>query len=347
MALLFMDSFDHYSTAQIGRKWTEASSNITINTTNGRRSSGSIRNSTSTTQAAKKSLGTNAATIIVGFALKITGGVSQAGYIFGFGDAGTDQMTLFVNLDATISIRRSTTNVATSVATLNVSGAYQYIEIKVEHGAAGSYEVRLNGANILSASGVDTTNTANNYANQIILFGRVGSTLGGMAAGSSSDIDDLYVCDGTGSANNDFLGDVRVDCYMPSGNGNSSQLVGSDGNSTDNYLLVDETPANDDTDYVESANINDKDTYQFANMAHTPTAINGVQINMQAVKSDAGFRSIQSVIRSNGADTDGTAKPIGSGYVNYMQIAEVDPDTSAAWTQSGFNAAEFGMKVAA
>lgn len=250
MALLFIDSFDHYSSAQAGRKWTEVHSSITINTTNGRRSTGSMRSDTGSTRYARKTLGTNAATLVVGFAIKITGGITGAGYIFGMGDAGADQMTLFVNSDATLSIRRSTTNVATSVATLNISGAYQYIEFKVVHSNTGSYEVRLNGTNILSASGVDTTNTANNFANQISFFQRPNTTLGGLSPGSNIDIDDVYVCDGTGSANNDFLGDVRVDCFFPNGNGNSSQFVGSDSNSTDNYLLVDETPANDDTDYV-------------------------------------------------------------------------------------------------
>lgn len=348
MALLFCDSCDHYSIAQAGRKWTDiTASNLTINTTNGRRSTSSLRNSTSTTQYARKNLGTNAATLIVGFAIKITGGISQAGYILGMGDSGADQMTLLINADATISVRRSTTNVATSVATLNVSGAYQYLEFKVVHSATGSYEVRLNGANILSASGVDTTNTANNFANQVSFFNRVGSTLGGLGAGTNTDIDDIYVCDGTGSGNNDFFGDVRVDCFFPNANGNSSQLVGSDGNSTDNYLLVDETPANDDTDYVQSSTVSDKDTYNFSNMLHTPATINGVQINLTATKTDAGLRSMQTVIRSGGSDTDGTARALGTGYVVLSQIAETDPNTAAAWTQAGFDAAEFGAKVAA
>lgn len=347
MALLFLDSFDHYSTSQFARKWTEVTGGVSINTTNGRRGTGSARIGNSTTQSLRKSLGTNAATIIVGFGVKLAGSISSAGYLFGFGDTGADQMTLFVNADATLSIRRATTNVATSVATLNLSGVYQYIEIKIVHGAAGSYELRLDGVNILSASGVDTTNTANNYANQILLFNRVGSPLTGFAIGTSIDVDDLYVCDGTGSSNNDFLGDVRVDCFLPSGNGNSSQFIGNDSNSTDNYLLVDETPANDDTDYVQSTNVSDKDTYAFPNMSHTPASIYGLQINMQASKTDSGLRTLQSVIRSDGVDTDGTAKALSSGYVNLMQISEVDPDTSAAWTQSGFDAAEFGVKVAA
>lgn len=345
MALLFCDSFDHYATAQIGLKWTEPSSALTINTTNGRRSTRSLRSTNSSTQYLRKTLGTNAATLVIGFAIKLTGSLT-AGYLICFADSGTAQMNLFVNADGTISVRRGTTNLATSAASLNLAGAYQYLEFKVVHSATGSYEVRLNGANILSASGVDTTSTANNYSNHIAVLGRVETSLSGFAC-TTTDIDDLYVLDGTGSANNDFLGDRRVDCYFPNGNGNSSQLSGSDGNSTDNYLLVSETTPDDDTSYVQSATVSQKDTYATANMSHTPSAINGVQVNMYARKDDAGLRSIASVTRSGGADTDGATRALSSGYQYHSQIIESDPNTAAAWTQSGYNNAEFGVKVAA
>ena len=64
------------------------------------------------------------------------------------------------------------------------------------------------------------------------------------ATTANYDYDDLYICDGTtvpGEPVNDFLGDVRVDTLYPNGNGNSSQWVGQDANSTDNYLNVDDT----------------------------------------------------------------------------------------------------------
>jgi hypothetical protein len=42
--------------------------------------------------------------------------------------------------------------------------------------------------------------------------------------GSDNAIDDLYVCDSTGSTNNTFLGDVRVDTVRPIGAGNYSEF---------------------------------------------------------------------------------------------------------------------------
>lgn len=346
MALLTMDSFDMLTSGLLTR-FSFISVGVGINTTNGRRSTQSLRSDGGSTRLATRSLGVNAATVVCGFAIKISSGISSGGYLFGFGDSGTPQMNLYLNANGTVSVRRGTTNLATSTDMISSAGVYQYLEFKVVHSATGSYEVRLNGANILSASGVDTTNTANNYANQISFFNQTGQGTGGFSAGGAIDIDDLYVVDGTGSANNDFLGDRRVDCYFPNGNGNSSQLSGSDGNSTDNYLLVDEATPNDDTDYVHSSTSGQKDTYSFPNMSHTPSAINGIQINMYAKRDDAGLRSICSVTRSGGADTDGSARALSSGYLLLSQISEADPDTTAAWTQSGFDAAEFGSKVAA
>lgn len=69
---------------------------------------------------------------------------------------------------------------------------------------------------------------------------------------------------------------------FPNGNGDLSQWAGSDGNSTDNYLLVDEVPPNT-TDYVESNTSGQIDEYELtatpAGMGATDT-INVVQVGI-------------------------------------------------------------------
>jgi hypothetical protein len=188
----------------------------------------------------------------------------------------------------------------------------------------------------------DTKNTANATANGVRL-GTSAST-----PGADWDFDDLYICDGAGSTNNNFLGDCRVDAFAANGNGNSSQLTGSDGNSTDNYLLVDDaTTIDDDTTYVEHATVGNKDTYACANMSHTPTSIFGVQVCANAKKDDAGAKSLCTVTRSGGADTDGATQALSTSYTYYREILEQDPNGPIAWTATNFNAAEFGIKVAA
>jgi hypothetical protein len=244
-------------------------------------------------------------------------------------------------VDGTISVLRGGSTVLSTSASPITFASFGYLEWKFTiDDASGSYEVRYNGAMITNGSGADTRNGANATANQFQL--RAAATPGG-----NFDFEDLYILDSTGSTNNNFLGDVRVDTYLPNGNGNSSQLVGSDADSTDNYALVDETLQNGDTDYVQSATVNNKDTYAFTDMSHTPASIFGVQINMIAKKDDSGTRSICSVTRSGGSDTDGATQALSTSYLCYREIRETDPNTAAAWTRANLNSAEFGVKVAA
>lgn len=342
MALRHADSFDHYATAQINRKYTSLDGAPTISAGNGRRSSSSLRISSANVIAVNKGFDSQA-TWIVGFSYRVASysGSGTAG-ILALLDGSTVQTDVRLSTDGSLTVTRNGTTLSSTAAGVIAAGASNFIEFKVTVANSGSYELRVNGAAVASGTGVDTQATANATANVLRLGSGNSATVW-----VNADYDDLYVCDGTGATNNDFIGDVRVDCFFPNGNGNSSQLLGSDGNSTDNYLLVDETTPNDDTDYVQSATATEKDTYAFANMSHSPPSIFGLQINMQATKTDAAFRSIQSVIRSGGSDNDGTAKPMASSYLNYTQISETDPATAAAWTQTNFNSAEFGVKVAA
>lgn len=343
MTLRFTDSFDHYATADFTQKWTlTGSGTYAISAGNGRRSTACFRFSSPASGTNVLKTVDSHATLIVGFAFRFAGIGSSSTVFAALMDAGSVQVDVRANADGTLSVTRNGTTLSTTAVALSAN-IYYYIEFKATiHDTTGSYDLRVDGVSVTSGTNVDTKNTSNATANGL----RLGST-NSLVGASNWDFDDLYICDGAGATNNDFLGDVRVDAYLPNGNGNSSQLVGSDGNSTDNYLLVDESSQNGDTDYVASATVSEKDTYAFANMAHTPSSIFGVQINIIAKKDDAGTRSIQSVIRSGGSDTDGTSRALATSYADYRQIAETDPNTAAAWTSSGFNAAEFGTKVAA
>jgi hypothetical protein len=341
MTLRFTDSFDHYAAATSADmlvKWNNASGagNVVIQAATGRRGTQALKlNATATVT---KTLDAQA-TCIIGFSFNAPTLPGADAAILIFLDAGVNQCDLRMRADGTLRATRNGTALGTSSSALSAGTTY-YIEVKVLiSDAAGTFEVRVNGSNTgwLALTSQDTKNTANATANQFSLSGPVTGTL----------FDDLYVCDSAGSTNNNFLGDIRVDAYVPSGNGNSSQLVGSDSNSVDNYLLVDEALYNTDTDYVQSATAAQKDTYAFTDMSHTPASIFGLQVNMIGKKDDSGNRSICSVIRSGGADTDGTSQALSTTYVDYMQVSETDPNTAAAWTKTNLNSAEFGVKVAA
>lgn len=156
--------------------------------------------------------------------------------------------------------------------------------------------------------------------------------------------DDLYICDGTGSTNNDFLGDVRVQTLYPSSAGATSAFTSSSGGV--NYTNVDETPANGDTDYNSSATVGATDTYGYTDIPASAT-VKGVQVNVIARKDDAGTRTIAPVVRHSGTDYVGTAQSAGAGtYSDLLQLYEQNPGTSAAWVATDVNNAEFGAKIA-
>ena len=165
---------------------------------------------------------------------------------------------------------------------------------------------------------------------------------GGSATIDDFYVDDLYVLNNCSISTTPF-GPGEVITSLPNGNGNSSQLLGSDGNSADNYQLVDENPPVT-TDYVGSGTDGEKDTYAFENVS-SGVEIRGVLLSHYAQKTDSGVKYLKPVTRSGGTDYDGSSVGLGEAWGLQDEYMLTDPDTAAPWTEAGFNAAEFGQKV--
>jgi hypothetical protein len=342
MALLFIDSFDHYNIGSITRKWnapalTDTSSGA-IGT--GRYGTGNYK-VTGAQKSVMKVLGTST-TLIAGFAFKGTGSMSiSAAIILRFYDAGTAQVELRVNADLTLSFTRGATTLGTSTVALN-AGVWSYLECKCTfHNTAGVVEVRQNGTAIIGPlTNQNTRSTSNNSANSLAI-GFVSAGSG--AFGTSGEFDDFYVCDDTGgSPQNTFLGDVRIDALAPSGNGAHSDWTASSGA---NYTDVDEQPENDDTDYVFSNTVNNVDTYAFNDMVSPSATIYGEQLNLQVRKTDGGLRGAAPVTRQSSTDYVGSTSNVAESYYDIREIRVLDPATNLAWTDAGINSAEFGIKL--
>lgn len=345
MTLLFIDSFSHYSTAQLLRKWTSTTSggsgSVTISA-NGRYSVNSLRilGSTGGFANAKKSLAASA-TWRVGFAFKASAIPTTTCVIAALLDVGSTQCDLRFNTDGTLSVTRNGTAVTggTSSFTL-LSATWYYIELKAtiaDSIGANTCKVRVNGSDVITVTtGQDIQATANSTANQLLL---------GQSANAGAvytyDYCDLYVCDASGSVNNDFLGDCRVECLLPSGAGTNTAFTASTGA---NYTCVDENPATDDTDYVESSTATQKDTYAMGNLSSTANAVYGVQTCMTARKTDAGARSVAAVVRSGSTDYDGATVSLADTYSILTEIRETDPN-NGSWTPTTVNAMEAGIKL--
>lgn len=340
MALRFMDSFDHYTGDQFLRKWL-SSRGGNAGFVTGR--FGSAWDGLG--RWARKQLSDAPSTWIIGVAAQLSA-MTVTDNLFALIDTTSNwQCSLAFNRTTNQfqfyrGIWNSGTAIGPAYTLIPALNQWYYLEMKfVIHNSTGSVELRVDGPAVISATNQDTQNTSNAFADTL----HMGSTNDAFWV---PNFDDLYVCDGTGSApTNDFLGDCRVESRMPNGNGNSSQFVGSDSNSTDNYLLVDETPgSNDDTDYVESATIGNKDTYTYQDLTSTAGTVYGIQILPTARKTDAGFRSMKTVARLSATETDGPEQRIGNSYAIYSDIRETKPG-GGVWTISDVNSAEFGVKV--
>lgn len=203
--------------------------------------------------------------------------------------------------------------------------------------SGGTIELRQDGATIATFTG-DTKNGATDGLIDRVQFRGPGT--------QEFRIDDVYINNEQGSApDNTFWGDTRLFPQYPNGNGNYSQLVGSDGNSTDNYLLVDEVGAAVESDYVGSTVDGNKDTYPFEDLAVTTGMIRGVEIRMHAWKTEAGNKAIRSVARRSSTDALGDDKVLALTGAPHKQMYPQDPIAAAAWTIPNFNGTEFGVEV--
>lgn len=294
--------------------------------------------------------------IIIGLALMNINGAAEDAFRIRFQEGGAT--TIHVEIRWDLSDKSITAHLgagpggtllgatANNVWQLDVMS---YYEIKVViHDSAGSIEIRKDGAAspILSVSGIDTKNGGVNG-----LIDRVDYRCG--VSNFLPFMDDMYICnavDGTASQglpNDDFLGDVKVYASSPSGNGNSSQLVGSDGNSTDNFQLVDEKATANDSDYVQSATAGEKDTYATEDLAPAAATVFGLAYHIRALKSDAGAISGRRVYRNAGVEDGGADLGLGTSAGNFIEYLFADPITDAAWTLARVNSREDGWEVRA
>ena len=339
MAIEHIDGFDHWTTNTMTRHkgWV---SGTNLNTQFAGRRGGTCLSVTSAATVYRKTATTDK--FCIGCAMELDPGGGQTGYFFYFRDAANSvsQVGLFLNADGTISVRRGSTTLDTTVATTPLDEWF-YLEFLVTiHASAGAYELRMNGATILSASGVNTQNGGVAQASQCWLTGSggLGSNLNG-----SIDFDDFVLQSGSASA---LLGDCRVDTFFPDADGASSQFTPSTG--TDNYAMVDEANPDDDTTYVESSTVGHIDLYGFPDLSHTPANIYAVQVSPRVNKTESGYRSMKAVVRSGGANYESAERVIGADtFVWVPLLFEEDPDTAAAWTIAGVNAIEAGLKVEA
>jgi len=281
-------------------------------------------------------------TIILGVGAKCTSSVlGQTGSAYGltlYGDANaTSHLTVNVDASNHITLRRGAGNgtiIATATLTVPVN-TWFYLEVKATIADSG-------GICIVKVDGTEHINFTGDTKNAGTLTTFSGFNLMGSSAWT---LDDLFVLDATGSAPyNDFIGDVSIKGLRPNGNGASSQYLGSDGNSTDNYLLTDEDPWNT-TDYVGDSTAGNRDLYEHGDLAIVGT-VHCVQEHIYAQKSDGGARSIKTAKRSTGGTVlAGSSQALSTSWTLYSSALDATDADGVDWTVSTVNSHQFGVET--
>jgi hypothetical protein len=227
--------------------------------------------------------------------------------------------------------------VATSALSLLVNTFY-YVELKhVIDPAAGILEVRVNGAVWATFAG-NTRATANSTAN-VIQLGYDDAQVGCV-----QDFDDLYILDGNGGApNNTYWGDTRVEALVPNGVGNYTEFTLLVGAAT-HWQATSEVPPDEDTSYVGSILVGDRDTYAMTDLGVASATINGIQVLIRAKEDVAGAANVARMYRRAATDNQGADIPINTSYAYLREIMALDPIAAGAWTVAAVNAAEFGVR---
>jgi hypothetical protein len=352
MALLRLDSFDHYATADITEKHTDAGSGTISTTGLGRCGTEAYINSTSGS-ALRTGVTNTDETGVVGVAFW-PGQLNSGGGIE-IGDADNDILCFLVfAADGSLQLWTGPNIVignleATSAAGLLSDNIWSYIEFKWRiHDTLGTLEVQHNGVSVASASGLDTIPADNGLYTPRPPWRQTNL----ITAGAAGRFDDLYILNGAGGVNDDFLGDVHVEALLAeldsvAGGGTYKQWTASSG--TDMGAMVDEEPPDDDTTTLSESTTTERVTVTHPDITLASGTVYGLQAVVNAKKDNTslGTRTIANVIVSGATTDDGATQSLTTDYKFFMEIHDVDPNTAVAWTVAGVNAVESGIQLVA
>jgi hypothetical protein len=341
MALLWVDGFDNYGTTAgsapspagiVSRNYvmssgSESSTYIRAGRTGLYSLDLGVWNAT-----LRKAVNTTNATLICGVGIKIATSFDASQPFLQFTDEGTLGLGLHLNANGTIYLKAGATTVNTSTFALT-AGTWYYVELKITCTSATNYDYELHIGQTLIFNGSDTHKGGSHaYHNGIALVGY--SWHYGMT------VDDLYICDGSGSYNNDFLGNIVVQLVYPDGDASPNEWTGSNGAS--HYSLLNEA-ISDLTTYVEDNVSGHAELFTFQDVTSIGV-IKGVVVSVESGETDTTPFNYKIQCVSGATTANGATQLCGSStYSTRNEIFETNPETGGLWSDTAFNAAKFGF----
>lgn len=242
-----------------------------------------------------------------------------------------------VGTNYNIKLLRGATVLATGSTDLAFATWY-YIELKVTiDPSTGAYELRINENVEMSDTGVNTAESGGANAD---VFHIRNSFM--------QSFDDWYICDTSGSTNNDFLGDCQIEGILPTAAGDKTEWSANP--ASNNYDRVnDPQNAYSTVDYVYDDTAAQGDLYEFADPGAITGTILGIALINFAALDTAGSRVVRNIFKTDGGGTEydltGSFTVASLDAAGFLMIEEENPDTSASWTESDLSNAQFGVEI--
>lgn len=349
MALLFIDGFDHYDDANY--KYNDVPGTMTnMEFVTGRFGDYAFGTKTSgNSDGATRNLDVTSTELYVGFAWygTILNQASVTEFLLRLRNS-TDGVAHNIRWGASGEVQicssGSGTVLAQSSAGAVSAAKWQFIEVYYKPLTSGGVTtVWVDNTQVVTYTGNNTVTVEAVDAIQIL------PTISNSGQ-SPIYVDDLYVLNTTGTVNISRLGDCRVITLPANADTTRNDFTPLTG--TDNYAMVDEVPIiDDDTSYVENGTVGAIDRYTSdtltSNATYTSGAVlHGIQNTVCAKKTDTATRKYKSSLSSGTTlKEDGIEHALSTTYFCDVDLYDVDPNTSAAWTEAAIDAVKFGFKL--
>lgn len=169
---------------------------------------------------------------------------------------------------------------------------------------------------------------------------------------ASTSWDDLIIYDvestptGTPTSGSFPLGESKIETLRPTGAGTNSDWSNWGLSLAGNYDAVNKTSTQfDNYEHIWSNTNLDDDSYAFGNLSNSPTEIHTLVID-QYIRKTGNSTVYCKGLAYSGSTTGVTSSRVVPGLAFRIQQHEMpyDPNTTALWTGSGVDAAEFGIR---
>lgn len=163
---------------------------------------------------------------------------------------------------------------------------------------------------------------------------------------TNSDVyfDNFWVFNTSGSHSNTWPnGNMVVQALYPSSDGTYTDWTPNSG--SNHYSRVNEAQADDDTTYVSTTTVGNKDTYHYTSLTGVISQVHSVMTTAVYKKDNVSPKSMHILTKSGSTLAESSDILPTTSYNSTSIQYNDDPNTSAQWTTSNVNAVEAGVKV--